>query len=161
MRKRKAYWILKGGLISLGVGVICCENNDNYRVSSRLSVLMALYCSGTPEDERATALTLLNTFCSWSFWLSIFLVTDFFCPWDFWEKKWISELTRGLAQPFMCKRRSYHAMQKQNFIHHWYDNIMESHNYTKWCGQCKLWQLILSSLLKRIGSSQVRFWAGV
>lgn len=28
----------------------------------------------------------VNMFCSWSFWLCLFLVTSFFCPWDFWKK---------------------------------------------------------------------------
>lgn len=28
----------------------------------------------------------VTMFCSWSFWLCLFLVTSFFCPWDFWKK---------------------------------------------------------------------------
>lgn len=95
------------------------------RVPFRLSVLMALLSSGSPEDQRPTALTLLHLIFPQSSWLCIFLMTDFFCPWDLWIKPKILSLW-GLTQPFICKHRSYHAMQNQNFIHHWYENIMKT-----------------------------------
>lgn len=99
----------------------------------------------------------VNMFWSWSLWLCLFLVTRFFCPWGFWKKTWIFELTRG---SFISKHSIYSAIQKQNFIHLWYENIMKKPQfYITWVRQMMATNPSVTA--EEDQSLMVRFSAGV